>query len=122
MYCIMVQIVNIFIELTEPNTGDPSHVPITNIPTSSGVHYADIAIHPNNPDKIMVVFSNYSTYSLFYSDDAGSSWNKVAGNLEENQVVLVVVLHVEQFQIIDFGNSTFYIVGTSVGLLLLQIN
>ena len=40
------------------NTGDPSHIPITNIPTSSGVH-ADIAIHPNNPDKIMVVFSNY---------------------------------------------------------------
>ena len=29
----------------------------------------DIAIHPNNPDIIMVVFSNYSTYSLFYSED-----------------------------------------------------
>ena len=27
-----------------------------------------------------------------------------------------VVRHVEQFQIIDFGNSTLYIVGTSVGL------
>ena len=94
----------------------PSHVPITNIPTSSGVHCADIAIHPNNPDKIMVVFSNYSTYSLFYSDDAGSSWNKVAGNLEENQSGSGSGPSCRTAQIIDFGNSTLYIVGTSVGL------
>ena len=40
------------------NTGDPAHVPITSIPTGNGVHCADIAIHPNNPDIIMVVFSN----------------------------------------------------------------
>ena len=98
------------------NTGDPSHIPITNIPTSSGVHCADIAIHPNNPDKIMVVFSNYSTYSLFYSDDAGSSWNKVAGNLEENQSGSGSGPSCRTAQIIDFGNSTLYIVGTSVGL------
>ena len=50
------------------NSGDPIHVPITSIPTGNGVHCAYF-LHPNNPDIIMVVFSNYSTYSLFYSED-----------------------------------------------------
>ncbi len=98
------------------NTGDPSHLPITSIPTGNGVHCADIAIHPNNPDIIMVVFSNYSTYSLFYSDDAGASWDKVAGNLEENSSGSGNGPSCRTAQILDFGNSNLYLVGTSVGL------
>ena len=98
------------------NVGDPAHVAITNIPTGSGVHCAAIAIHPNNPDKIMVVFSNYTTYSLFYSDDAGANWDKVAGNLEENASGSGNGPSCRTAQIIDFGNSTLYVVGTSIGL------
>jgi hypothetical protein len=64
----------------------------------------------------MVVFSNYTTYSLFYSDDAGNSWDKVAGNLEENASGSGNGPSCRTAQIIDFGNSTLYVVGTSVGL------
>ncbi len=96
--------------------GDPSHQYITNIPTGSGVHCSDIAIHPNDPNKVMVVFSNYNTYSLFYTDDGGISWQKVAGNLEENSSGSGNGPSCRTAQIIDFGNSQLYIVGTSVGL------
>ncbi len=98
------------------NVGDPAHVAITNIPTGSGVHCADIAIHPEDPDKIMVVFSNYNTYSLFYSDDAGGSWSKVAGNLEQNASGSGNGPSCRTAQIIPLGNSTLYVVGTSIGL------
>jgi len=98
------------------NVGDPAHVAITNIPTGSGVHCADIAIHPEDPDKIMVVFSNYNTYSLFYSDDAGGSWSKVAGNLEQNTSGSGNGPSCRTAQIIPLGNSTLYVVGTSIGL------
>jgi hypothetical protein len=98
------------------NIGDPAHNVITTIPTGNNVHCSDIAIHPNDPDKIMVVFSNYSTYSLFYSDDAGGNWTKVAGNLEENVSGSGNGPSCRTAQILDFGNSTLYVVGTSVGL------
>ena len=64
----------------------------------------------------MVVFSNYTTYSLFYSDDAGANWDKVAGNLEENASGSGNGPSCRTAQIIDFGNSTLYVVGTSIGL------
>ena len=119
MYYIMERIVNTYIEWMEANTGDPAllRVSITTIPTGTGVHCVDIAIHPNNPDIIMVVFSNYSTYSLFYSEDfADLVGIKVAGNLEENSSGSGNGPSCRTAQILDFGNSTLYIVGTSVGL------
>ena len=64
----------------------------------------------------MVVFSNYNTYSLFYSDDAGGSWSKVAGNLEQNASGSGNGPSCRTAQIIPLGNSTLYVVGTSVGL------
>ena len=98
------------------HVGDPSHVAITNIPTGTGVHCSDIAIHPNNPDKIMVVFSNYNAYSLFYSEDAGVTWSKVAGNLEQTSSGSGSGPSCRTSQIIPLGNKTLYLVGTSVGL------
>ena len=98
------------------NVGDPPHIAITNIPTGSGVHCSSIAIHPDNPDIILVVFSNYNTYSLFYSEDAGNNWSKVAGNLEENPSGSGNGPSCRSAQIIPLGNTTLYLVGTSVGL------
>jgi hypothetical protein len=53
---------------------------------------------------------------LFYSDDAGANWDKVAGNLEENASGSGNGPSCRTAQIIDFGNSTLYVVGTSIGL------
>ena len=68
----------------DADVGDPSVVQLPNITTGGNSYCTDIAINPTNTDEIMVVFSNYSVYSLFHSIDGGQSWNKAAGNLEQN--------------------------------------
>lgn len=42
-----------------------------------------IAVDPADGDRVMVAVSNYNVPSLFFSDNAGETWDTVAGNLEE---------------------------------------
>lgn len=67
------------------HTGSPSATPIfiPGIP-AAGVHTSCIAIDPTDADKVVVVYSNYNVYSMYYTTDAGATWNKVGGNLEVN--------------------------------------
>ena len=69
--------------LDNANTGNPVPVEITgaNFPQNACVAYIDI--NPANADNLMVTFSNYGVQSLFHSNDGGSSWVTVGGNLEE---------------------------------------
>ncbi len=63
------------------NTGSPSAFPLTL--TGAGQGFINcIHIDPTNANNIIVVFSNYNMYSLFYSEDQGATWKKGAGNLE----------------------------------------
>ena len=98
------------------NVGNPPLNMITNIPTGTNSYGSDIAINPDNADEIMVVYSNYSVYSLFHSMDGGQSWNKIAGNLEQNPSGSGNGPSCRTAKIIPLGNSTLYLVGTSVGL------
>jgi len=98
------------------NTGDPSLVELTSPLTSSSAYMYDIAVNPNNANEIMVVYSNYSVYSLFHSIDGGQSWNKVAGNLEQSQNGSGNGPSCRSAKIIPLEDSTLYLVGTSVGL------
>ncbi len=41
-----------------------------------------IAVNPRNADSVIAVFSNYSVQSLYFSDDGGTTWKAVGGNLE----------------------------------------
>jgi hypothetical protein len=76
-----------------------------------------IAVDPQDADKVMVVFSNYSVYSVFYSTNGGAKWRKVAGNLEQNtsgtgngpSVRWAQIIHPPQ-------GGTAYLLGTSTGL------
>lgn len=43
----------------------------------------NVAVHPNDGNKAIVVFSNYNANSLFYTTDAGKTWVSIGGNLEE---------------------------------------
>jgi len=61
--------------------GDPVLERITSLSNAGNI--SCIAVDPRDGNKVLVVFSNYKVYSLFYSKDGGSSWEKVAGNLEE---------------------------------------
>lgn len=106
--------------LDDANTGDPAMVNITgtNFPNAAG--YAScIAVDPRDADKVFVVFSNYEIYSLYYSENGGTTWTGVAGNLEENNngsgngpsLRWLSILPVE-----EVADSTAYFLGTSIGL------
>ena len=91
-------------------------VQLPNIPTASNSYCSDIAVNPNNADELMVIYSNYSIYSVFHSIDGGQSWEKVAGNLEQNPSGSGNGPSCRTAKIIPLGNDTLYLVGTSVGL------
>ncbi len=70
--------------LDNARSGNPVPAEITgaSFPENAFVSYIDI--DPDNADHLMVTFSNYGVQSLFHSEDGGSSWAAVGGNLEEN--------------------------------------
>lgn len=77
-----------------------------------------VAIDPANHNNILVTFSNYEVRSIFFSDDGGSTWEDVSGNLEENAdgtgngpSVRWAMFHKQ-----DNDEGNMYYVGTSTGL------
>ena len=98
------------------HAGDPSIVELPYPLTGSNSYVYDIAVNPDNADEVMIVYSNYSVYSLFHSMDGGQSWNKIAGNLEQNASGSGNGPSCRTAKIIPLGSSTLYLVGTSVGL------
>jgi len=103
------------------NTGTPTKTDITSsiFPNSGGNSSATvscIAIDPNNADNIIVAFSNYAVYSLFYSADGGTSFTKIAGNLEANIFGTGDGPSCRWVSIIPANGGNVYLVGTSIGL------
>lgn len=96
------------------NIGDQ---PSVNISSGKGLPVGNVScitIDPANADRVFVVYSNYNVLSIFYTEDGGSTWTNISGNLEENPTGIgsgpsVRWLAVE-------GNSDRYYVGTSTGL------
>ncbi len=108
-------------KVANANTGSPTRTDITST-ASTAIFPASgymncIAVDPHDANKLIVVFSNYSVYSLFYSNDGGSSWKKGAGNLEAfssgagngPSMRWASILHLAD------GN-TAYLLATSIGL------
>ncbi len=83
--------------------------PLTALPASGYV--SGIAIDPLNSDNVMVVLSNYSIESVFYTSDGGSTWAAVGGNLET-----LAGPSVRSCEIFQVSGVTHYFVGTSIGL------
>jgi hypothetical protein len=75
-----------------------------------------VAVDPRDASKIIVVFSNYKVYSLFYSDDSGANWKKGAGNLEANEQGSGNGPSLRWVSVMPVGSETLYFLGTSVGL------
>ncbi len=105
------------------NTGTPSSIDIT--ATNAGLQGAAfpsngyiscIAIDPRNADKVLVVFSNYNVYSLFYSENAGTTWKKVGGNIELTTIGSGDAPSCRWATIMPYNEGTKYLLGTSVGL------
>ena len=98
------------------NTGIPTRTEITSASFPATGNVSCIAINPDDADKILVVFSNYSVYSLFYSEDGGTSWKHVAGNLEQNSSGTGNGPSLRWASILPVSDGTVYLVATSVGL------
>ncbi len=106
--------------LDNANTGSPS--PPTDI-TGTGTaafpptgFVSCIAVDPNNADHVMVIFSNYGVYSIYYSADGGTSWIKSAGNLEQVSSGGGNGPSVRWGSIMPVSDGYVYLVGTSTGL------
>jgi photosystem II stability/assembly factor-like uncharacterized protein len=101
------------------NSGTPTATDITGTSLSALFptgYVSSIAVDPNNADHVMVAFSNYSVYSIFYSEDGGGSWSKIAGNLEQSPTGSGGGPSVRWVSIIPVANGTVYMAGTSTGL------
>lgn len=75
-----------------------------------------IAIHPEDQDHILVIFSNYNIPSIFESTDGGQTFSDISGNLEENTDGTGNGPSIRWAEIIPTNSGILYVVGTSIGL------
>jgi photosystem II stability/assembly factor-like uncharacterized protein len=98
------------------NTSSPVKTEITaNLFPAAG-YINCISVDPADENKVVVVFSNYSVYSIFYSTDGGTTFVKSAGNLEANQAGTGNGPSIRWVSIIPTANGNVYVAGTSIGL------
>ncbi len=103
--------------MDDANGFDPVVTDITTTTLPIGGFVSCMGVNPVDGDEVFVVYSNYEIYSLYRSTDAGESWEKCAGNLEQfsngggngPSLRWINVLPVSE-------DSTAYYLGTSVGL------
>lgn len=103
-------------KVTNANVGLPTRTEITSTTFPAQGYTSCIAVNPNNADEIIVVFSNYSVYSIFQTTDGGTTWNRVAGNLEQNTNGSGNGPSCRWAEILPVADGTVYLVGTSTGL------
>ena len=98
------------------NIGTPTPTYITSPLFPPGGNVNCIAVDPNNADSIIVVFSNYGVYSLFFSSNGGTSFSKIGGNLESSSSGAGNGPSCRWASILHVSDGIIYLVGTSVGL------
>ncbi len=81
----------------------------TNLNASSGSYIHGIAINPDDANEILVVISNYGVKSLWYTNNGGSSWSDVEGNISLPSIRAATILPVS-------SGGKVYLIATSVGV------
>lgn len=99
------------------NTGTPTPKDITSstIPNQfpgGNSYVSSIAVDPLNADNLIVTFSNYNVQSIFYSNNGGTSWTRVGGNLAKGNGPSIRWAAIQQLQ----SGGTIYWIGASTGL------
>lgn len=99
------------------NTGTPTPVNITSTVSPNAFpgsgYVSSIAVDPLDGDKVIVTFSNYSVQSVFYSENGGTTWVRVGGNLEASSAAGPSV---RWASILHVADGTVYLLATSTGL------
>ncbi|MDQ3108604.1 MAG: T9SS type A sorting domain-containing protein [Bacteroidota bacterium] len=98
------------------NTGTPVPVDISGSAFPASGFVSSVSTDPNDGNHILVTFSNYSIYSLFYSPDGGTTWQKVAGNLEQNSNGGGNGPSIRWASFLPVSDGMVYIVSTSIGI------
>ncbi|UTW61182.1 T9SS type A sorting domain-containing protein [bacterium SCSIO 12741] len=107
----------------DANGMSPTLTNVTNNINAAG-YVADVSVDPRDADKVIVVYSNYNTYSVFYTENGGQLWQNISGNLEGQTPPGVPpnLGHINDgpscrsAQIVPVEDGTLYLVGTSIGL------
>jgi hypothetical protein len=102
--------------LDNANTGNPTPVEIYSGKGLSTGYVSCIAIDPTDADNLLVVFSNYSIRSVFYSSNGGSSYSDISGNLEQFSDGSGNGPSTRWAEILPGSDGMTYFVGTSTGL------
>lgn len=106
---------SVLYRIDNADKGDPELKRITSLTNAGNI--SCIAVDPRNADHVLVVFSNYKVYSLFYSSNGGTSWSRVAGNLEDNPDGSGNGPSLRWASILPLKNGkTLYFIGSSMGL------
>ena len=79
-------------------------------------HINNIAVHPNDGNVALTVFSNYEVYSMYYTTNGGETWSRAGGNLEQQSNGGGNGPSFRWASIMPFGEDTLYFVATSTGL------
>ncbi len=104
-------------KLTGANVGQPAPVEITHASMPKNAMLNSIVEDPNDTDHLMVCFSNYGVVSIFASSDAGTSWEPVAGNLEDSPTGAGNGPAVNSVSIYPYNPTTnVYVAATSIGM------
>jgi len=93
------------VEITPTYPGNSSG----QVPNTAYVH--SIAVNPKNSNEVIVVLSNYNTMSLWYSNNGGSSWSDVEGNLAGQ-----FGPSIRSATILPISSGNIYLLGTSTGV------
>ncbi len=98
-------------------TKDPAYLTIEEVAIEGapqGAYPHHIAVNDNNPNEILVAFSNYNIIGLFHSTDGGENFVAVEGNLKGND--LYPGPSIRTAEIVNFRGKKLYLVGTSTGI------
>lgn len=99
--------------MTDPQNAPSSEIPddITPPGMSGSRTVLGLAVNPTNHNELMAVYSNYGTFNIWYTNNAGDAsptWINAEGNLTAPSV--------RSCMIAQNGATTEYYVGTSIGL------
>lgn len=69
--------------LENAEVGVPTPVDITSPAMPRGAYINSISVDPRRSEHLVLCFSNYGVVSIWESEDAGTTWSAISGNLEE---------------------------------------
>ena len=83
---------------------------------SGGAYVSSIVPNPMNANEVLLSYSNYEVKSIFYSNDAGETWQNISGSLEENPDGSGAGPSVNWMHFYQDEEDTIYLAGTTSGL------